>query len=98
MSKSTRCTAASPPKCFVTFFPSRICILPLQPSFSPLLYQPYHTMRQEQDNDNQDTAEKEHVIVGELRCQYFLQVGKNGGPEDRTKKLPRTAEDSHENR
>src|SRR4030042_1917161 len=98
MSKSTSCTAASPPKCFVTFSPSRILILPPQPPFPPLLYQAYHAMRQEQDNNNQDTAEKEHIIVGELRCQYFFYVGKNGGAEDRTKKLSRTAKDSHENR
>src|SRR4030042_16762 len=98
MSKSTSCTAASPPKCFVTFSPSSIRILPLQPSFPPLLYQAYHAMRQEQDNDNQDTTEKEHIVVGKLRCQYFFEVSKNGGAKDRTIKLPCTAKDSHQNR
>ena len=55
--KSTRSTAANPPKYFLTPFPSRIGIFPgplRSPPLLNLFFQPDDPLGQEQDNADQD--------------------------------------------
>jgi len=54
----------------------------LRTSFTPLFYQAYQAIRKERDNDYQDNAEKEHIIIRKLSYQYFFQVGKKGSAEE----------------
>src|SRR3972149_2444067 len=82
--KSTRVTAASPPKCLVTPSPSRIRMLPRPPSVPPLLHEAHQAMGQEHDDNHQDHAGQKHVIIGELGEQQLLQIGENSRAQDRT--------------